>query len=393
MPDDKNLDVVLEKFYNRYNQFNTKILKKMGKTIKLFDGISPSEAHILAQQLKYGTDIDDLINELSTISGKSAIEVQQLLDKVAEENVNFAEAYYKAQNKEFIKYKDNKQLQRYVNAIKNETGEMFYNISKASNIGFVFKDSRGRTIFKPIKDVYNDLIDEAVINVSTGQKDYYSAMRNVINQLADSGVKVHEDSILYKSGYNRRIDSSVRQHILDSVRQTNIKIQEEVGREFGSDGVEVSAHSPCAEDHLPINGRQFSKKEFERINSNLDRPVGWYNCRHFVFSIILGVNKPEYSKKELHQMEIDSKEKIEYEGKTYTKYQATQTQRKLETEIRRQKDRQIIARSSGDKEEIAKAQEKITILTRKYKDFSNNAGLPVYIGRMRVSGYKRVSTK
>lgn len=400
MPDDKNLDVVLEKFYNRYNQFNTKILKKMGQTIKLFDGISSSEAHILAQQLKYGTDIDDLINELSSISGKSAVEVQQLLDKVAEENVNFAETYYKAKNKEFIKYKDNKQLQRYVYSIKNETGEMFYNISKASNIGFVFKDSAGHNIFKPIKDVYNDLIDEAVINVSTGQKDYYSAMRDVMRQLADSGVKVHEDSIAYESGYNRRIDSSVRQHILDSVRQTNIKIQEKVGREFGADGVEVSAHSPCAEDHLEINGRQYKAKKGEtleqlldRINSGLDRPIGEYNCRHFVFSIVYGVNKPEYSKKQLYQMEVDSRKKVEYEGKKYTKYEATQVQRKLETEIRRQKDRQIIARSSGDKEEIANAQEKITALTRKYKDFSNNAGLPVYIDRMRVSGYKRVSTK
>ena len=393
MPNDEKLDVVLEKFYNRYNQFNTKILKKMGQTIKLFDGISPSEAHILAQQLKYGTDINVLMNELSQLSGKSIQDVEVLFDNVAEQNVDFAEVYYKAKNKEFIGYENNKRLQRFVDTIAKTTDETFLNLSKAKNIGFTFKDAKGRVIFKPIKDVYNDLIDEAVYNVSIGVEDYQSAMRNTINRLADSGVKVHEDKVAYDSGYNRRIDSSVRQAVLDGIRATNIGIQQLVGEEFGADGVEISAHSPCADDHLPINGRQFSKKEFARVNGDLDRPIGTLNCRHFVFSIVLGVNKPEYSRKQLRQMEQESHAVVEYDGKKYTKYEATQVQRQLETEIRRQKDRQIIARASDNKEAIAKAQNKIQILTRKYNDFSRNTGLQTYKEKLTVSGYRRVSTK
>ena len=62
---DKKTDLVLEKFYNRYNKFNIKVLKKLGATIAKFDGVSPSEAHILAQELKYNNDIDKLIDELS----------------------------------------------------------------------------------------------------------------------------------------------------------------------------------------------------------------------------------------------------------------------------------------------------------------------------------------
>jgi hypothetical protein len=65
----------------------------------------------------------------------------------------------------------------------------------------------------------------------------------------------------------------------------------------------------------------------------------------------------------------------------------------METAIRQQKDRQIIARSSGDKQEIANAQQKISQLTSKYKDFSDKAGLDVYKNRLTVAGYKRVSTK
>ena len=393
MNDEERLDAVLERFYNRFNKYNTKVLKKLGEAIKQFDGLTPSEAHKLAQELRYSTEIDQLLNELSMLSGKSLEELNEVLDKVAKENVGFAKAYYEVKGKEFVPYDENKQLKRYVETIKKETGETFKNLSKTRNIGFTFKDSNDRTIFKPMKKAYRDLIDEAVYNVTSGVTDYQSAMRNTIKQLADSGIKVHEASNTYKSGYNRRIDSSVRQNVLEGIRRVNIGVQERVGEELGADGVEISAHSPCAEDHLFINGRQFSKKEFEKINSNLERPVGMYNCRHFVFSIVLGVSRPSFTNKQLRQFREDSLREVEYEGKKYTAYQATQVQRKLETEIRRQKDRQIIARSSGDKTEIANAQQKISQLTSKYNDFSQKAGLDTYKNRLVVSGYKRVSTK
>ena len=393
MNDEKRLDAVLERFYNRFNKYNTKVLKTLGEAIKQFDGLTPSEAHKLAQELKYSTEIDQLLNELSSLSGKSLQEIDELLDKVAKENVGFAEAYYEVKGKEFIPYEDNIQLKRYVETIKKETNETFKNLSKTRNIGFTFKDGTDNTIFKPMKKTYRDLIDEAVYNVTSGVTDYQSAMRNTIKQLADSGIKVHEASNTYKSGYNRRIDSSVRQNVLEGIRRVNIGVQERVGEELGADGVEISAHSPCAEDHLFINGRQFSKKEFEKINSNLERPVGEYNCRHFVFSIVLGVSRQSYTNKQLKQFREDSLREVEYEGKKYTAYEATQVQRKLETEIRRQKDRQIIARSSGDKVEIANAQQKISQLTSKYNDFSQKAGLDTYKNRLSVVGYKRVSTK
>lgn len=393
MNDEKRLDAVLERFYNRFNKYNTKVLKTLGEAIKQFDGLTPSEAHKLAQELRYSTEIDQLLNELSRLSGKSVQEIDELLDKVAKENVGFAEAYYEVKGKDFIPYEDNKPLQRYVETIKKETSETFKNLSKTTNIGFIFKDKNDKTIFKPMKKVYRDLIDEAVYNVTSGVTDYQSAMRNTIKQLADSGVKVHEEKTTYPSGYNRRIDSSVRQNVLEGIRRVNIGVQERVGEELDTDGVEISAHSPCADDHLFINGRQFSKKEFEKINSNLERPVGMYNCRHFVFSIILGVSRPSFTNKQLQQFREDSLREVEYEGNKYTAYEATQVQRKLETEIRRQKDRQIIARSSGDKTEIANAQRKISQLTSKYNDFSQKAGLDTYKNRLTVSGYKRVSTK
>ena len=53
---------------------------------------------------------------------------------------------------------------------------------------------------------------------------------------------------------------------------------------------EIDAHGLCAEDHLPYQGRQYSLRNYERLNSYLKRPIGTCNCRHGISYIILGVS-------------------------------------------------------------------------------------------------------
>jgi hypothetical protein len=258
-------------------------------------------------------------------------------------------------------------------------------------VGFTFKDKNDNTVFKPFKKAYRDLIDEAVYNVTTGVKDYQSAMRNTMNSFADSGIRIHEAKAGYKSGYNRRIDTSVRQNILEGVRKVNIDLQERIGDKIGADGVEISHHENCASDHYIIDGQQFTKKEFEKINNNLTRPVGMFNCYHFAFSIVLGIDEPQYTDRQLKK-DIEENEKgFEFEGKHYTNYEGTQLLRKIELGLRKQKDRQIISRSSGDNENVLNAQNKISQLTQKYNEVLKASGLPSKIERARVAGYRRVS--
>jgi len=387
MQDEKKLDKTLERFFNRFNKFNTEVLEILGNVIKQFDGLTEEQAHALAQELRMGYDLEKLRNDLAKITGKSVKDIDILFDKIANENVEFSEVYQRAKTGEFVSYDDNKPLQRIVESIKKQTNDTFLNLSQTQNIGFSLKDKQGNVTFKPLTKVYNELIDEAVYNVSIGVTDYQTAMQKTLRNLADSGVKIHEDKLAYKSGYNVRIDSSVRQNVLTGLRQVNIGVQEQIGEELGADGVEISAHYPCAEDHLYIQGRQYSKEKFEKLNSDLIRPIGELNCKHFIFSIILGVQEPSYSKEMLKEFRQESLAKVEYEGKTYTKYEATQVQRKIETAIRRQKDRNIIANASGNEKEVLKTQEKINQLTKKYADFSVNTGLRTYKNRLKVVGY------
>lgn len=391
MKDDKKLELLLERFYNRFNQYNTKVLEKLGEAIKKFDGVSPSMAHQIAQELKYGTDIEDLIAELSRLSGKSIKDIEEAFDIVAEENVSFAEVYAKAKNMEFVDYKNNEQLQRLVKGIAGETNATFKNISKTRAIGFVLKDKNGNKIFKDLKKTYIDLIDEAVFNVETGVSDYQSAMRGVIKQLADSGVKIHEEKVGYPSGYNRRIDSSVRQNVLTGVRKVNITTQKIVGRQFGANAIELSLTFPCADDHAPYEGKIYTHKEFENIQSSLDRPFFQWNCRHFGFQVVKGISQPQYTQKYLDQKHAQEHEEFYFEGKKINQVEANDLMRKIETSIRRNKDAQIIGRSAGNKEIVANSQQNIIALTHKYNELSKVSNLPTYKNRLVVSGYRRVN--
>jgi len=68
----------------------------------------------------------------------------------------------------------------------------------------------------------------------------------------------------------------------------------------------------------------------------------------------------------------------------------TQLQRRIELNIRKQKDTQILARASGDTELVEQSQNKIRLLTSKYNDLCKESGLQPKKIRMQVAGYKRI---
>ena len=83
-------------------------------------------------------------------------------------------------------------------------------------------------------------------------------------------------------------------------------------------------------------------------------------------------------------MKPENRPKVEFEGREYDDYQATQFQRRIEREIRKQKRLKTAFESAGLKEESAAAGAKLRALDQKYKAFSAAAGLPEQRERMRV---------
>ena len=104
-------------------------------------------------------------------------------------------------------------------------------------------------------------------------------------------------------------------------------------------------------------------------------------------------SEPTYSDKQLKALKEADEKKFIFEGKEYTPYEATQVQRRLETKIRKEKDKAIFAKSAGDDELRREAQERINLLTHKYKQFSDASGLPTKMERASVAGFRKVKTK
>ena len=109
---------------------------------------------------------------------------------------------------------------------------------------------------------------------------------------------------------------------------------------------------------------------------------------------MIGYAKQIYSDEKLKEI-LDKNEKgyTLPNGKHLTMYECTQKQRELETKIRYAKDGQIAASASGDKQLAEKYQTKINDLTKEYQAFSNACGLKIKPEKIRVEGYKKISSK
>ena len=250
---------LLSVFDKRFENYNTKVLEELGNVIKQFKDLTPSQAYSLAQQLKYNTTVKQLLDDLSKISGLSVKDLKAILEKVAKENIGFADVYYKARGLETPLYSDNKALQRLVSSVYKVSGEEFKNIAKST--GFRLLDKNGNPLLLDIDKTYKEVIDRCVVAISQGKETYQQTMRSTMKQLSLSGVR----KIEYESGYSRRLDSSVRMNILDSIRQVSNESQKLFGEEFDSDGIEISVHQNPAPDHQMVQGRQFSNEEFEKF--------------------------------------------------------------------------------------------------------------------------------
>ncbi len=320
-------------------------------------------------------DIKQLEKEIARVNKKTLEEIDVFIDEIANKNIDFANVYYKAKGLKTIEdYTKHKAISKLVESIKKITKEEYRNISKS--LGF-----KTNGINKTIRQQYINIVDKGIIALNTGAIDYYTALRNSVKEMAKTGVKYVE----FDTGYNRRLDSQISMNLQEGARQLTMEIQDITAKEYGADGYEITAHMLCAPDHQHIQGKQFSKKEYEEMNSNLARQIGTLNCKHIAIPIVLGVSEPTYSKKQLQNM-IDNSNKVqEYDDKSYTKYDATQEQRKLELQLRRNKEVLNAYKLVGDKIGVANVSKKIKVIEKRYKDFSQAMGLTLYWENTRIN--------
>ena len=393
MLNDQVIEQLTEEIIRRIERVNTFTLKKIGEVLAEIGDIPPSRAYDLAMILKYGGDYEKIVKELAKVTNLNEKEILDIFEKVAKKNLAFAQQFYEYRGMNYIPYEKNIALQEQVRAIAKITQDTYRNLS--NTLGFV-KTKNGKKVFTPLAQVYQEAIDDSVTALIQGKEAFNSAMTKAVRELSASGIKTIE----WESGYHRRLDSSVRMNLRGALRDFSMTLQQQFGEEFGADGVEISVHENPAPDHAEVQGHQFSNEEFDKFQNNQDskdykgklftaeyhghdrRSIGQLNCYHYIFNVVLGVSKPLYTDSKLKEINDKNEKGFKLDGKHYTNYQGLQLQRKLETAIRKQKDRQIMAKASKDEEEELLATQKLTYLTNKYFELCKKSGLKSKVERL-----------
>lgn len=239
---------------------------------------------------------------------------------------------------------------------------------------------------------FSHAMDNAIMNIASGGFSSGQAVEQVVSDLEKSGIR-HVD---FGSGISRGIDVAAALAVRTTLGQMAAEISMSNAEELGTDLVEVSSHAGAREgigcaSHVDWQGKVYSisgkahPEEEKRLGYKIEKlsdvtgypddPTGLcgYNCRHTFYPFLEGISEPNPIEKDPEPVTVDDR--------TYTYYQATQVQRRLERELRELK-RQYIG---GDETRLAAIKAK----EQRYARFCRKAGLKQNLERLYVKGYKR----
>lgn len=252
------------------------------------------------------------------------------------------------------------------------------------------KNISGTTAFKtPLlgtvetAEAYQRSLDLALLKVSTGTYSYRQACDDVIKEFTRSGLR----TVDYASGRTYQVDTAVRMIVRTSTAQLAGKITEANCKTTGQDLVIISQHLGSRDTHVYFQNKVYSmsgkSKKYPDIHAPLGegcaygRPEGLQgpNCTHMFYPFWEGISEiPE---------PLKEPDPVEYKGRTYTRYEATQQMRAMEREIRALKREKYVADENVDRNQIAA---QIRANKAEYMRFSEAMNLKPKENRLLVGG-------
>ena len=261
---------------------------------------------------------------------------------------------YEYRNKTFTLAKSQLQMLR---AAAKQTNKELKNLTK--------------TVAFETRKTYVNAVDKAYMEVLSGAFDYNSAIKRAVKEVAKKGITLKD-----KAGRNVQLETAVRRNIVTGITQTVHRINEDIEKELGCNGKEVSAHYGARPTHAEAQGKQYAFDKNDAIKYGIglwdDVKDLWeeYHCRHDVFGIILGISEPQYSQKELIKMKTAT---VELNGREVPLYEATQKQRILESNLRKlKKEANILGNQGIDNQDI---RAKIRKANKTINNFCKETGL------------------
>lgn len=331
-------------------------------------------------------EIDSLIQSTLDVSDD---EIDRIYDEVVKSGYARNEKLYAGKGKEYIPYEENKQLQQLVKAVKNQTKSEYRNIT--GSLGFAVRNADNTLSFTPLADFYQRTLDNGLMQIASGAVDYNTVLKKAVKAMTDSGLR----TVDYASGWSNRVDVAARRALMTGFNQVVAKVNEDNAEQLGTEYFEVSYHRGARPTHQVWQGRVYSKKELETV-CGLGTVTGLCgaNCYHSYSPFIKGIDTPTYSEEELDRMNEEENIPKEYNGKTYTAYEAQQRQRQLETAMRADRQKiELLTQGGADDDTITGAKVRYFQRQDEYVKFSKAMGLPEQWERITIDGKNALGSK
>ncbi len=380
---EKQLEAAIAQIMARLGEVNQVLIKKIAAQIKKIKQLNTTSINRIIAMVDMGTDIQDIDRALATATALNVRDIYSIYQMALNESYT-DQRFAAALKTRPLTIAQSERLTLFAQNVATQTATAMYNLSNTT----------------AVMPAYRNAVDRAITAVSMGGMSYNEAARDIIRDLGYNGLQVQ-----YESGYHRRLDTAVRQNIIDGVNQINQNASLAMGEMLGYDAVEISAHANSAPDHEPVQGRVFLLPEFQKMQnggafqdidgnvySGFRRPIGEWNCMHIAMSFDTKTSIRRFTDEQLQEFKDNNAKGCDVDGKHYTIYEARQLMRQLETKVRREKDAAVAAKLNGnDMDERRARQRVINALSAKYYAVAQAAGLTPRGQRLSVEGFRAVS--
>nr|DAM16305.1 MAG TPA: minor capsid protein [Caudoviricetes sp.]DAP94802.1 MAG TPA: minor capsid protein [Caudoviricetes sp.]DAZ05293.1 MAG TPA: minor capsid protein [Caudoviricetes sp.] len=384
------LDALPEELAELFRGLEDTLLDEICSRLALKDQLNEVTVQAIRALRSHGIDLEDIEKAIRKTTGISEKKLKELLDDVVERNQRYytdlIDLAHVTQPETLVSVEDTW-------AIYEQTKQTMRNLTRS--MGFLV--DAGRTMLPPAK-AYQWALDNATMQIQSGAISYNQAIKSSVQQLA-GGLKV----VNYESGHVDHIDVAVRRAVMTGVNQICDQYTNQSAEYLETRYFEVSAHSGARDkpgtspwsSHKDWQGKVYYQSE-----SGEPDPLGLYddlvettgygyvdgltgaNCRHHKYPYVPGVSERTYTDEQLEH--IDDGLGCTFDGKTYTAYEATQMQRRIERQIRAQKKLRNAYKEAGLSEDVTAANIKLRRLNAEYSRFSKAAGLPEQPERTKV---------
>lgn len=353
-----------------YAQAEEDILADMARRISTYDYRIPAAEHQHRILAEMGNTHAQVMERLSALTGKSQAELTRLMERAGQKALVFDAELYRAHGLAPTALAASKELQMVLSSGLIQTKGVFQNLT--------------RTTANTATKQFEDALDRAWLQVSSGAFSYDAAIRTAVKDLSRQGVA----SIVYPTGHVDNLEVAVRRATVTGVNQTALKLQETMADEVGSDLVEVTAHAGARPSHAEWQGGIYSRSgrhsKYGGLREVTGYGQGWglggWNCRHSFYPYFEGAPRA-YTPDRLRDY---SAKTISYNGTPMTEYEASQRQRYIERQIRRWKREQAAMKAAG--QDTAESAAKVRRWQAEQRNFIEQTGLKRQYAREQIGG-------